>query len=285
MTTEWSFVQLAIPRFTSHYHHWSMLMENFLNSKELWGLVDTGYEESINGLVQSEVQRKKLEEVKLKDMKLKNFLLQAINRTIVETILVKDTSKQIWESMKNKFEGNARVKGSHLQALRREFETLEMKTGEGVSKYFLRVLTIANKMRIYREQMKDTIVLEKILRSLSEKFNYVVCLIEESKDIDQLSIDELQSSLIVHEQKFQHQVEEEQVLKINHENKFGSRGCGQGSYRGRGREGKPTLLKCPNKTMVEMNSGQREDIWYLDSGCINHMCGDKSLFVDLDENF
>jgi hypothetical protein len=36
---------------------------------------------------------------------------------------------------------------------------------------------------------------------LAPKFDYVVCSIEESKDIDALSIDELQSSLLVHEQK------------------------------------------------------------------------------------
>ncbi|CAL8151795.1 unnamed protein product [Prunus armeniaca] len=133
MTTEGNFVQPAIPRFDGHYDHWSMLMENFLRSKEYWGLIKTGYVEPERGAVQTEAQRKGLEELKLKDLKVKNYLFQAIDRTILGTILVKDTSKQIWESMKKKFEGSARVKRSHLQALRREFETLEMKAGEGVS--------------------------------------------------------------------------------------------------------------------------------------------------------
>jgi hypothetical protein len=48
--------------------------------------------------------------------------------------------------------------------------------------------------------MKDVTIIKKILRSMSVKFNYVVCSIEESHDIDELSIDELQSSLLVHEQ-------------------------------------------------------------------------------------
>jgi hypothetical protein len=60
--------------------------------------------------------------------------------------------------MKKKYEGSARVKRSHLQALCREFETLEMKAGEGVSEYFSRVLTVANKIRTYRERMTDVIV-------------------------------------------------------------------------------------------------------------------------------
>ena len=67
--------------------------------------------------------------------------------------------------------------------------------------YFARTLTIANKMRIHGEQMGDVVVIEKILRSMIPKFDYVVCSIEESNDIDILSIDELQSSLLVHEQR------------------------------------------------------------------------------------
>ena len=49
--------------------------------------------------------------------------------------------------------------------------------------------------------MNDVTIVEKILRSLTPKYDYVVCFIEESKDIDELSLDELQSSLLVHEQK------------------------------------------------------------------------------------
>ncbi|KAJ8646010.1 hypothetical protein MRB53_007758 [Persea americana] len=36
---------------------------------------------------------------------------------------------------------------------------------------------------------------------------------------------------------------------------------------------------------VEMNDARREDVWFLNSGCSNHMCGDKSLFCDLNEDF
>jgi hypothetical protein len=184
-------------------------MENFLRSKEYWSLVETGYVELEDDASLTDAQQKKFEEEKLKDLKVKNYLFQAIDRTILETILQKDTSKQIWDSMRRKYEGNKRVKRSILQALRKEFEILEMKSGEDVSDYFSRVMTVANKMRIYGEQMRDVTIVEKILRSLNDKFNYIVCSIEESKDIDILSIDELQSSLVVHEQKFHRHNREE----------------------------------------------------------------------------
>ncbi|KAI5348624.1 hypothetical protein L3X38_001511 [Prunus dulcis] len=115
MTSEGNFVQPSIPRFNGHYDHWSMLMENFLRSKEFWSLIETGYEEPMTGARPlSEGQQKELEALKLKDLKAKNYLFQAIDRTILEKILEKDTSKKIWESMKKKYEGNARVKHSTL---------------------------------------------------------------------------------------------------------------------------------------------------------------------------
>ena len=137
--------------------------------------------------------------------------------------------------MKKKYEGNERVKQSIIQALRKEFETIEMKFGEGVSDYFSRVMSVANKMRVHGEQMRDVTIVGKILQSLSDKFNYIVCSIEESKDMNLLSIDELQSSLIVHEQKFHRHKRKEQALKVIHEESVARRGRGRGSSRGRGK--------------------------------------------------
>jgi len=93
MTPEGNFMQPAIPRFDDHYDHWSMLMENLFRSKEYWGLIENGYVETESGVEQTKMQRKRIDELKLKDMKVKNYLFQAIDRTILETILVKDTSK------------------------------------------------------------------------------------------------------------------------------------------------------------------------------------------------
>ncbi|XP_012074903.1 uncharacterized protein LOC105636273 [Jatropha curcas] len=126
--------------------------------------------------------------------------------------------------MKIRYQGNARVQRAQLQILRRDFEVLEMKQGETVDDYFGRVMTVANEMRNCRVDMPDIKIVEKILRTLTERFNYIVCLIEESKDINGLSVDELRSSLLVHEQKFQKDGGDEQALKISYE--AGNRGRG-----------------------------------------------------------
>lgn len=217
-------------------------MENLLRSKEWWHLIDLGYIELGADAVEDDAEKKARADLKLKDLKVKNYLFAAIDKSILKTILQKDTSAQLWESMRRKYQGSKRVQRAQLQALRREFEILEMKEGETIVEYFSRVMTVANNMRNNGEAMQDIQIVEKILRTLTERFNYIVVSIEESNDINCLSVDELQSSLIVHEQKFRRRInEEEQVFNVTQEERSG-RGRGRstfGGYRGRGR-GRPS---------------------------------------------
>ena len=182
--SESSFVQSAVPKFDGHYDHWAMLMENFMRSKEYWGVIENGVLAPAEGVSLTDAQRKHNDDQKLKDLKAKNYLFQALDRSILETIINKDTTKDIWDSLKQKYQGSSRVKRAHLQALRKEFEILHMKEDESVNEYFARTLTIANKMKVNGENKGDVAVVEKILRSLTPKFNYVVCSIEEFKDTD-----------------------------------------------------------------------------------------------------
>jgi len=105
-----NFVHASIPRFDGHYDHWSMLMENFLRSKEYWQVVVDGIPKPTESTVVSDAQKAEAQAAKLKDLKAKNYLFQAIERSILETILSKDTSKQIWDSMKKKYQGSTRAK-------------------------------------------------------------------------------------------------------------------------------------------------------------------------------
>lgn len=42
----------------------------------------------------------------------------------LETILMSDTTKYIWDAMCQKYHGSSKVKRAHLQLLQREFEVL-----------------------------------------------------------------------------------------------------------------------------------------------------------------
>ncbi|XP_027343198.1 uncharacterized protein LOC113855764 [Abrus precatorius] len=114
-----------------------------------------------------------------------------------------------------------------------------MKEGEFVNDYFAQTLSIANNMKANGENKGNVVVVEKILRCMTSKFDYVVCSIEESKDTNTLTINELQSSLLIHEQRMTPHVEEEHALKVAHGDQnaqYAERGQGRGVF-GRQRRG------------------------------------------------
>ena len=76
-----------------------------------------------------------------------------------------------------------------------------MKEEKSVDDYFGQTLTIANKIKSHGECMGQTIVIEKILRSMMTRFDYVICFIKESNNLAEMTIDELQNNLLVREQR------------------------------------------------------------------------------------
>jgi hypothetical protein len=66
-----------------------------------------------------------------------------------------------------------------------------MREGEKVNRYSAWTLIITNKMKAHREKMGQVVIIKKILRSMTLRFDYVICSVEESNDLDVLTIDEL----------------------------------------------------------------------------------------------
>ena len=120
-----------------------------------------------------------------------------------------------------------------------------MEKKETVQDYLSRASSIVNKMKSYGEKISDQTVVEKILRTLTEKFEHVVSAILEAHDMSTYSFDELMSSLQTHEERLnrKQEKEEEKAFQVKGEvskekTEFShGRGNGRGGYRGRGRGG------------------------------------------------
>ncbi|XP_050889776.1 uncharacterized protein LOC127095076 [Lathyrus oleraceus] len=183
-----------------------------------------------------------------------------------------------------------------------------MRQGESIINHFGRVITVANDMTNYGEDVDDVNIVEKILRTLTNKWDYIVCSIVETKYIYQLSVDALQSSLLVHEQKFKVSGEDEHDLKVIHEESYGGKGRGRSTFQGGRGQGirrgsqprsKETIECCKCHKLghfqyecqanyiglkeseemvlvayVDTLGDDRDFVWYIDYGCNNHMCGD-----------
>lgn len=75
-------------------------------------------------------------------------------------------------------------------------------------------------MKTHKEKMDRVVIIEKVLHSIKSKFDYVICSMEECNDLNVLTIDELQSNMLVHKQIMNsYNGRDKQALKISHKEK------------------------------------------------------------------
>ena len=108
-------------------------------------------------------------------------------------------AKEAWEILETTYEGTKKVKDTKLQMLTTKFEELKMGDDESFDSFYGNL----NKIVIFKlnlgEKIEDAKVVRKILRSLPESFQAKVTAIEESKDLDEIKIQELIGSLQTYE--------------------------------------------------------------------------------------
>jgi hypothetical protein len=176
----------------TNFSFWKIRMRTYLMAlcADVWDVVETGYTKPVV--------------LASKDDKLE-FSFNAILNGLAEAEFVKvmhlDTSKAMWDKLINSYEGNEKVKAAKLQTYRLKFEQLKMNEDETISKYFLRVEELVNSMKGLGETFDDSLLVQKILRSLPDKFNPKVSAIEELNDLKTLSIDQLLRTLTAYEMR------------------------------------------------------------------------------------
>jgi hypothetical protein len=101
-----------------------------------------------------------------------------------------------------------------------------------------RVMGIINQIRLTGEAIHDQLIVEKVLKILLKKFEMVVTAVLESKDLSNLSTDELMGSLLTHETRLY--LTDESIANAFKTQFSFSRGRGRG--RGRGHQGRGSNL-------------------------------------------
>ncbi|XP_022874267.1 uncharacterized protein LOC111393100 [Olea europaea var. sylvestris] len=88
---------------------------------------------------------------------------------------------------------------SKLQMLASRFEEVRMKDDETFDEFYAKLNDIVNSSFNLGERIPETKIVRKVLRSLPERFRPKVTAIEESKDLDEVKIEELVGSLQTYE--------------------------------------------------------------------------------------
>ncbi|XP_021893053.1 uncharacterized protein LOC110811010 [Carica papaya] len=161
-----------------------------------------------------------------------------------------------------------------LQSLCRDFEMLQMKTGESVQEFLLRVATIVNQMRSYEEEISDQTSVVKVLRSLTPRFDHARLNRVNEKT-------EEKAFQVMGESPKQQDDSRQQVKDVVEEVIKAEADCWK-------RKKQANYVKDEEeiKLFMAYQDGTKASsgIWFLDSGCSNHMTGIKSLFKELDES-
>ena len=91
------------------------------------------------------------------------------------------------------------MKDTKLQMLTTRFEELKMSEDESFDSFYSKVNEVVVSKFNMGEKTKDFKIVRKILRSLPESFRAKVIAIKESKDLDDINVQELVGSLQTYE--------------------------------------------------------------------------------------
>ncbi|XP_019447259.1 PREDICTED: uncharacterized protein LOC109350483 [Lupinus angustifolius] len=214
-----------------NYERWSVQMRVLFGYQEVLESVQKGYQSSEEDATVDEAI---LRECKKKDCKALFIIHQCVDGANFEKIANAKTAKEAWDNLEKSYAGAEKVKKVKLQTLRREYELLQMKEGDSIADYFTKIRSLSNLMKGCGEVMKDQLVVEKVLRTLTSKFDHVVVAIEESKDLEVFKIEELQRTLEAHEQRIKERDQERnpnQALQAQ----LNIRNPGQGNFHEKSR--------------------------------------------------
>ena len=113
--------------------------------------------------------------------------------------------------MATTYQGIDKIKKNNLMVLKGKFERCSMEKSESIDSYFSRLLALRSDMELNGHSIEDEVIVEKVLHTLPSQFNYLVAVLQETKDISTMSVKELHGSLLLHEERVNEQMNESEM--------------------------------------------------------------------------
>ncbi|KAL0318435.1 UNVERIFIED_CONTAM: Retrovirus-related Pol polyprotein from transposon TNT 1-94 [Sesamum angustifolium] len=283
-------------------------MKTYFQSQKLWELVEEGVTLPEDSSTSSSAEKGKLENKKAKDSEALYYIQTAVADHIFPRISVATSAKEAWSILQKEYQGSAKVRIIKLQTLRRDFENMKMKDSETIDEYYTKVRELVNQLKAYGEDIPEKRVVEKLLISVTEKYDPIVTTIGETKDITSLTVTELVGSLEAYEKRRSRR--EENSLENAFQSKLNMRPqnsnrkeenfkstMGDKKKQNNGKYIPCRICKRTNHlekiVIFEENHNVEivkvaetgEATWYIDSAASNHMTYNKGAFQTLDESF
>ncbi|XP_073017977.1 uncharacterized protein [Primulina eburnea] len=172
----------------SNYVLWKVKMRVFIKSieKELGNVyLMVGVHQNLRMLMETHGS----------NLKALNAIFSSVDTRMFNLITNCVCAKDAWEILQKHCEGSASVRKTRLRMVTSKFESLRMEDKESILEYDCRLRQLANESHGLGDPIPNERLVNKVLRSLPERFNVKVCAIEESKDTSTINLDELMSSL------------------------------------------------------------------------------------------
>jgi hypothetical protein len=126
-----------------------------------------------------------------------NGLCESIYTKVIHCI----STKNIWDKLQNIYEGDSKVKATKLQTYRGWFEQLKMKEDENIAYYFLRVDETVNSIIGLGEEIRESVIVQRLLRSPLMRFDPKTSSLEERAYLDSISMEEIHGIFTAYEMR------------------------------------------------------------------------------------
>ena len=180
-TSNTIYSNVQVPLFEGeNYDFWAVKMETLFTSLDVLDLIKIENAQPKIGPTAAESEE--LKKKRIVDAGVLGMIQRGVSFAIFPRIMRAKTAKEAWDILQQEFEGDSKVRTVKLQSLKRDFENERMKENESLNEYHNRLSKLVNQMKSHGDTIDDHGVVDKILISLTEKFDQTVAVIEETKD-------------------------------------------------------------------------------------------------------